>query len=165
MQFSCIPGNDGGIKQSFFVEVIDDYANEALCDNVQCFPIFLFIFILLFPNFPTLPSSLQVFDGKEKIFNVSSDQPTFQLVRLPSDARLTVKVNMIDFGDFSCKTCRNKLKFCFFSLLNSQQITPFNLQGMCKDSYQLRVKTIPAPLMRTGKSHISSYYLSWCGLK
>lgn len=30
MQFSCIPGNDGGIKQSFFVEVIDGYANEAL---------------------------------------------------------------------------------------------------------------------------------------
>jgi hypothetical protein len=30
MQFACIPGNDGGIKQSFFVEVIDDYANEVL---------------------------------------------------------------------------------------------------------------------------------------
>jgi hypothetical protein len=30
MQFSCVPGNDGGIKQSFFVEVIDGYANEAL---------------------------------------------------------------------------------------------------------------------------------------
>jgi hypothetical protein len=23
MQFTCIPGNDGGIKQSFFVEVIN----------------------------------------------------------------------------------------------------------------------------------------------
>lgn len=31
------------------------------------------------------------------------------------------------------------------------QITPYNLQGMCKDFYQLRVKTMPAPLMRTGK--------------
>ncbi|KAG5673612.1 hypothetical protein PVAND_003641 [Polypedilum vanderplanki] len=83
MQFSCIPGNDGGIKQSFFVEV---------------------------------------FDGKEKIFNVSSDLPNFQLVRLPSDSRLLVR------------------------------ITPYNLQGMCKDFYQLRVKTMPAPLMRTASS-------------
>ncbi|XP_070490532.1 uncharacterized protein side-V [Chironomus tepperi] len=83
MQFACIPGNDGGIKQSFFVEV---------------------------------------FDGKEKIFNVSSDLPMFQLVRLPSDSRLIVR------------------------------ITPYNLQGMCKDFYQLRVKTMPAPLMRTASS-------------
>lgn len=30
MQFSCIPGNDGGIKQSFLVEVIDDFANNVL---------------------------------------------------------------------------------------------------------------------------------------
>ncbi len=52
-----------------------------LCDNIlQCFP---------------LSPSHQVFDGREKIFNVSSDEPTFQLVRLPSDAKLTVKVNMI----------------------------------------------------------------------
>lgn len=51
-----------------------------LCDNIACFP-FPFAFLL------------QVFDGREKIFNVSSDQATFQLVRLPSDARLTVRVN------------------------------------------------------------------------
>lgn len=82
MQFSCIPGNDGGIKQSFFVEVIDGYANEALRQYCS----------LKF-SLPLYPL-LQVFDGKEKIFNVSSDQPTFQLVRLPSDARLTVKVNL-----------------------------------------------------------------------
>lgn len=77
MQFSCIPGNDGGIKQSFFVEVIDGYANEVL----RHYCMFLSLYFL------------QVFDGREKIFNVSSDQATFQLVRLPSDARLTVKVS------------------------------------------------------------------------
>ncbi|CRL06332.1 CLUMA_CG019078, isoform A [Clunio marinus] len=83
MQFTCIPGNDGGIKQSFFVEV---------------------------------------FDGKEKIFNVSSDYPTFLLRKLPSDTKLVVR------------------------------ITPYNLQGMCKDFYQLRVKTMPAPLIKTASS-------------
>lgn len=90
MQFSCIPGNDGGIKQSFFVEVIDGYANEALRQHCT----------LKFPpsNPHSLFLSLQVFDGKEKIFNVSSDQPSFQLVRLPSDARLTVKVIFLNFN-------------------------------------------------------------------
>lgn len=29
MQFTCIPGNDGGIKQSFFVEVINSRAKTV----------------------------------------------------------------------------------------------------------------------------------------
>lgn len=37
----------------------------------------------------------------------------------------------------------------FFGLLHIQ-ITPYNLQGMSKESYQLRVKTMPAPLIKTG---------------
>ena len=79
MQFACMPGNDGGIKQSFFVEVIDDYANEVLRQ-------------ILMYNIYKKKFLLKVFDGKEKIFNVSSDLPMFQLVRLPSDSRLIVRV-------------------------------------------------------------------------
>jgi hypothetical protein len=44
------------------------------------------------PRSHSLSLSPQVFDGKEKIFNVSSELPNFQLVRLPSDSRLLVRV-------------------------------------------------------------------------
>lgn len=45
----------------------------------------------------------------------------------------------------------------FFGLLHIQ-ITPYNLQGMSKESYQLRVKTMPAPLIKTGSVDV------FCGL-
>lgn len=35
MQFTCIPGNDGGIKQSFFVEVINFYHGYVLKKRLQ----------------------------------------------------------------------------------------------------------------------------------
>jgi len=75
MQFTCVPGNDGGIKQSFFVEVINFDALKLL---------------LPVTNMRTV--LLQVFDGKEKVFNVSYGQPTFLLHKLPSDTKLVVRV-------------------------------------------------------------------------
>ena len=36
MQFSCIPGNDGGIKQSFFVEVINSGDSETFSNSMAC---------------------------------------------------------------------------------------------------------------------------------
>ena len=78
MQFTCVPGNDGGIKQSFFVEVI---ISKAKSFKVVSATVVLAI--------------LQVFDGSEKVFNVSSEQPTFLLRKLPSDTRLVVRVRNI----------------------------------------------------------------------
>lgn len=76
MQFTCVPGHDGGIKQSFFVEVINCAAHNIISFlTLSCFV------------------TLQVFDGKEKIFNVSSEHPTFLLRKLPSDTKLVVRVS------------------------------------------------------------------------
>lgn len=43
MQFTCVPGNDGGIKQSFFVEVIinearkvNHFSHHMLMDPCRC---------------------------------------------------------------------------------------------------------------------------------
>jgi hypothetical protein len=84
MQFTCVPGNDGGIKQSFFVEVI----NPDACNNFHHKLIHVFVWLTFLPSF-----SVQVFDGKEKVFNVTYEQPTFLLRKLPSDTRLTVRVS------------------------------------------------------------------------
>jgi hypothetical protein len=80
MQFTCIPGNDGGIKQSFFVEVINSRARKK--HTRVTFPRRMFFSVVM-----------QVFDGREKVYNVSSDQPTFLLRKLPSDTKLVVRVS------------------------------------------------------------------------
>lgn len=77
MQFACIPGNDGGIRQSFFVEVINFDGLSFSSINSS--------FMLHFS---------QVFDGREKVFNVSSELPTFMLRKLPSDTILVVRVSI-----------------------------------------------------------------------
>lgn len=99
-----------------------------------------------------------MFDGKEKVFNVSSDQPTFLLRKLPSDTKLVVRVRhrlritLKLSRAFACKwNGRRQITVSLFLFLSTIQITSYNLQGMCKDFYQLRVKTMPAPLIKTGK--------------
>jgi hypothetical protein len=145
MQFTCIPGNDGGIKQAYFVEVIN-------FDVLNFFPTYAHRFCCKF-NFS------QVFDGKEKVFNVSSEHPTFLLRKLPSDTKLVVRVSktfssLIKLLRAFSLICVNFLtSTLFFSTSNHFQITPFNLQGMCKDFYQLRVKTMPAPLINYPLPH------------
>jgi hypothetical protein len=75
------------------------------CDNFACK--LFFIFFLALSLSPSFDDIVQVFDGKEKIFNVSSDLPAFQLVRLPSDARLIVRVM---YHSFSYTTTTHKQK-------------------------------------------------------
>lgn len=70
MQFACIPGNDGGIKQSFFVEVIDDYANEVLRQ------ILIFIKIILTKGIRWQGENIQRLIGSA---NVSTCSPTKRL--------------------------------------------------------------------------------------
>lgn len=94
MQFTCVPGNDGGIKQSFFVEVIISEAScssphswgEAKSERKVLFHVTTCVY--------RLTVILQVFDGKEKVFNVSSEHPTFLLRTLPSDSKLVVRVSL-----------------------------------------------------------------------
>ena len=77
MQFSCVPGNDGGIKQYFNVEV----HFKSMSTFISHFNTFVIIF--------------QIFEEstRDKIFNISFTNPTFILKKLPSDTKLIIKVN------------------------------------------------------------------------
>ena len=89
MQFSCVPGNDGGIKQYFNVEV--------QFESMQT----LFILILSFFINTFFKMVFQVFEEstRDKIFNISFTNPTFILKKLPSDTKLIIKVKIIHQGN------------------------------------------------------------------
>lgn len=127
MQFTCIPGNDGGIKQSFFVEVINFFnaGNISQWNVVEMYLKFT-RFCLKFESIcdilcysykhPLFFLCLKVFDGDEKIFNVSSEHPTFLLRKLPSDSKLVIKVRKVKIWNRLKENERVLKEFRFYKL-------------------------------------------------
>ncbi len=83
IQIACIPGNDGGIKQHFHIEVNYSYIHDDE-RNVQ----------ISICSFFAKKKNIQVFEEstRNKLFNISFANPNFILKKLPSDTKLIIKV-------------------------------------------------------------------------
>ena len=131
--------------------------NSSQC-KLYLFWFYPFSFVLFFKMV------FQVFEEstRDKIFNISFTNPTFILKKLPSDTKLIIKVNITFTREiflflFSQHFPKFKINMNI-SNCQFQQITPYNLQGTCNHSYRLRVKTMSAPILRTGMFIYSYHY-------